>query len=147
MREINRSALAATSRDFAFAYLDDYRNVPLWMFGVTRFEPTGAITSGLGATYDAAMQIGPKTLKSVVHVTEWIPNRTLTLESVEGLANSSTWSLEDAEDGRTRLTVAFRYALPGGIAGKVLGAVVEPVVGQAIRQTESALRSRLEALA
>ena len=125
--------------------MDDFRNVPQWMFGVTRFEPTSDILSGLGATYEAKMQIGPKTLTSVVHVTEWVHNEKLTLESIEGLSNSSTWSFTDAADGRTRLDVVFRYSLPGGIAGKVLGAVVEPVVGQAIRHTESTLRARLEA--
>lgn len=93
MRVINHSALASTSREAAFAYLDDFRNVPQWMFGITRFEPTSDITSGLGARYDATMQIGPKSLKSVVHVTEWVHNERLTLESVEGLSNSSTLSL------------------------------------------------------
>ncbi|MGV8874219.1 MAG: SRPBCC family protein [Rhodococcus sp. (in: high G+C Gram-positive bacteria)] len=145
MREINHSAIASTSRQAAFAYLDDFRNVPQWMFGITRFEPRSEITSGLGATYDATMQIGPKALTSVVHVTEWVPDERLTLESVEGLSNSSTWSFSDAADGRTRLDVIFRYSLPGGIAGRLLGAVVEPVVGQAIRHTESTLRSQLEA--
>ena len=145
VREINRSAIASTSREAAFAYLDDYRNVPKWMFGITRFEPRTEATSGLGATYDATMQIGPKALTSVVHVTEWFPDERLTLESVEGLSNSSTWSLADTPDGQTRLDVVFRYSLPGGMAGKLLGAVVEPVVGQAIRHTESALRSQLEA--
>ena len=53
--------------------------------------------------------------------------------------------LADTPDGQTRLDVVFRYSLPGGMAGKLLGAVVEPVVGQAIRHTESALRSQLEA--
>ncbi|MDV8021070.1 SRPBCC family protein [Rhodococcus sp. IEGM 1330] len=145
MREINRSAVASTSRDAAFAYMDDFRNVPQWMFGISRFEPTSDILSGLGATYDATMQIGPKALTSVVHVTEWVHNERLTLESVEGLSNSSTWSFSDTADGGTRLDVVFRYSLPGGIAGKVLGAVVEPVVGQAIKHTESTLRARLEA--
>ncbi|MFI8566325.1 SRPBCC family protein [Rhodococcus sp. NPDC078407] len=145
MRVINHSAIASTSREAAFAYLDDFSNVPQWMFGITRFEPTSEVTSGLGATYDATMQIGPKALRSVVHVTEWVHNERLTLESVEGLSNSSTWSFEDVGDGKTRLVVVFRYSLPGGIAGKLLAAVVEPVVGQAIRHTESTLRSRLEA--
>ncbi|WP_373453691.1 SRPBCC family protein [Rhodococcus sp. 06-235-1A] len=137
--------MASTSRDAAFAYMDDFRNVPQWMFGITRFEPTSEVTSGLGARYDATMQIGPKALTSVVHVTEWVQNERLTLESVEGLSNSSTWSFSDTADGGTRLDVVFRYSLPGGIAGKVLAAVVEPVVGQAIKHTESTLRSRLEA--
>lgn len=43
----------------------------------------------------------------------------------------------------TRLDVDFGYRLPGGIAGRTLGMLIEPIVGTAIRQTEHALRTRL----
>lgn len=145
MREIKRSATVDISREAAFAYLDDYRNVPEWMFGISTFEPRTDTTSGLGSVYDAAMQIGPKTLRSVVEVTEWIGNRSLTLTSIDGISNSSTWTFSDEDAGITRLDVVFRYSLPGGIGGKLLGAAVEPIVGQAIRHTESTLRAKLVA--
>lgn len=143
MREITHSASAPVGREEAFAYLDDFRNVPDWMFGISKFEPTTSVRSGLGATYAATMQIGPKTLTSTVRVTDWVEHRCLTLESVEGLSNSSTWSFRDDADGTSILDVVFRYSLPGGIAGEMLGALVEPVVGQAIKYTESTLRSNL----
>lgn len=143
MPVIEHSAITDSPRDRAFAYVDDYRTVPKWMFGIRSFEPIGDIDHGLGARFAAEMQIGPKTLRSTLEVTEWIENETLTLSSVEGLSTTSTWSFADTEDGGTRLDVEFAYSFPGGLAGRALGAIVEPVVGQAIRHTETSLRKGL----
>ncbi|KZF08841.1 MAG: SRPBCC family protein [Rhodococcus sp. (in: high G+C Gram-positive bacteria)] len=146
MPVIEHSAVADVPRSRAFAYVDDYRSVPNWMFGVRSFEPIGDIDHGLDALYAAEMQIGPKTLRSTLRVTEWIEGRSLTLSSVEGFSTVSTWSFADTPDGGTRLDVDFAYNFPGGLAGRALGALVEPVVGQAIRHTESTLRRELSAL-
>ncbi len=140
---IEHSAVAEVLRTRAFAYVDDYRTVSTWMFGIRSFQPVSDIVRGLGATYAAEMQIGPKTLRSTLRVTEWIENETLTLSSIEGFSTQSTWSFSDADGGGTRLDVEFAYKFPGGFAGRALGAMVEPVVGQAIRQTDSSLRRSL----
>lgn len=145
MPVIEHSAVADVPRADAFAYVDEYRTVPKWMFGIRSFEPVGDVVHGLGATYAAEMQIGPKVLRSTVRVTSWTENESLTLSSVEGFSTTSTWSFADTEDGGTRLDVEFAYRFPGGLAGRALGAVVEPVVGQAIRHTESSLRRELRA--
>ncbi len=63
MIHVRHSAVATIPVDVAFSYVDDHRTVPPeWMFGgVSRFEPVGgAQVNGLGAVFDAAMQIGPK---------------------------------------------------------------------------------------
>ncbi|MGB2948915.1 MAG: SRPBCC family protein [Rhodococcus sp. (in: high G+C Gram-positive bacteria)] len=146
MPVIEHSAVTEAPRERAFAYLDDYRTVPSWMFGVRSFVPVSDVVQGLGAVYDAEMQIGPKVLRSTLEVTDWIENQSLTLSSVEGLATTSTWSFSDTDDGGTRLDVEFSYSFPGGLAGRALGALVEPVVGQAIRHTESSLRKELRKL-
>ncbi|MDJ0395256.1 SRPBCC family protein [Rhodococcus sp. G-MC3] len=145
MALIEHTAVSDCTRTHAFGYVDDYRTIPKWMFGVRSFEPVGDVSHGLGATFAAAMQIGPKTLRSTLRVTEWIENESLTLSSIDGISTTSTWAFSDTDDGGTRLDVKFAYSLPGGLAGRALGALVEPVVGQAIRQTESTLRKQLEA--
>ncbi|AQA25829.1 hypothetical protein BTZ20_1368 [Rhodococcus sp. MTM3W5.2] len=48
MGTIHITAVAKVPVHAGFAYVDDYRNVPAWMFGVTRFEPVGEQTQGLG---------------------------------------------------------------------------------------------------
>ena len=51
-------------------------------------------------------------------------------------------SYADANPG-TEVQVEFEYKLPGGLGGRALGAILEPFVGQAIKQTDGNLRSQL----
>ncbi len=60
MIHVRHKAVAVVPVDLAFAHIDDYRNVPDWMFGISRFVPIGDLDQGLGATYDATMQLGPR---------------------------------------------------------------------------------------
>lgn len=147
MIHVQHSAVAAIPLDIAFAYVDDHRTVPEWMFGISRFEPVGAQVSGLGALFDATMRIGPKSLDSRVEVVAWERDRTIVLSAVSGFRTSSSWSFTDLGDGHSRLDVDFGYELPGGLAGRALGMLIEPAVGTAVRQTEQALRARLGQLA
>lgn len=141
---IQISAVAQTPIDVAFAFVDDYRNVPVWMFGVTKFEPVGAQTQGLGAEFDAVLQLGPKALKSKIRCTEWEQDAVITLTSYEGMSNSSTWRFRAVDETRTELSVDFGYEFPGGLAGKALAKLVEPAMQLAIRQTEQNLRNAVE---
>ncbi|WP_416062058.1 SRPBCC family protein [Rhodococcus indonesiensis] len=143
MIHIRHSAVAEVPVDVAFAYLDDHRTVPEWMYGVHRFEPVGSQVNGIGAIFDVTMQIGPKGLDSRLAIVDWELDRRIVLDSIAGFRTSSWWELADLGDGRVRLDVDFAYQLPGGLAGRALGKLVEPVVSTAIRQTEQALRSNL----
>ncbi|MEE2032079.1 SRPBCC family protein [Rhodococcus chondri] len=146
MIHVRHSAVADIPLDVAFAYVDDHHTIPDWMFGIRRFEPVGEQTSGVGALFDATMQVGPKALDSRVAIVEWERNAMIALESVSGFRTASTWTFTDAGSGAVRLDVDFGYELPGGFAGRALGMLIEPVVGTAVRQTEQVLRTRLGTL-
>ena len=49
MGRIRYSSDVAVPVDVAFAYVDNYANVPDWLFGVSRFAPVGEQDRGLGA--------------------------------------------------------------------------------------------------
>lgn len=144
MVNIHHESEAAAPVSTVFAYIDDYRCVPEWMFGISEFEPVGAQDQGLGAVFDGSIQLGPKTLYSTVEVTAWEQDRVIALKSVKGFPNTSTWHFTPIGEARTRLTVDFTYDLPGGFAGKALGRVIEPFVAIAIRHTEQTLRRHVE---
>ncbi len=144
MGRISITAEARTPLSAAFEYVDDYRTVPRWMFGVTEFRPLGEQVQGLGAEFAVTMTLGPKALRSKVRVTEWERDEVIRLESYEGIRNASTWRFERIDDERTRLSVAFDYDLGGGIAGKALAKVVEPLMQAAVGQTEKDLRRQVE---
>lgn len=143
MIHVRHSAVAAVPVGVAFDYIDDHRTVPEWMFGVTRFDPVGEQIRGLGAVFDATMRIGPKALESRVEIVEWEHERVIVLSSVAGFRTSSSWRFTALDRELSRLDVDFGYELPGGIAGRALGKLIEPVVGTAVRQTDLALRTRL----
>ena len=144
MGQVRISAVAQTPIDVAFAYVDDYRNVPQWMFGVTTFDPIGTQLSGLGANFDAVMQLGPKAVKSKIRVTEWERDAAITLASYEGMTNSSNLTFKAIDEEHTELTIVFGYEFPGGLAGKAVGRVLEPAIHAAIRKTEQNLRKAVE---
>lgn len=146
MTTINHTATAAVPVDKAFAHVADYRTVPNWFFGISKFVPKGDKDYGLGATYDSAVKIGPKDIGSVVEVTEFEEGSLITLTSIAGFKTRSRWAFSAVDAGNTKLDVEFTYELPGGFAGKALGMIIEPFAVQAVKASEAALRRDLEAL-
>jgi uncharacterized membrane protein len=142
--KVRHEAKTQVPRERVFAYVDDYRSVPDWMFGVSRFEPVTEKTSGVGSVFDASMKLGPKTLHTTLKCTEWVREEKIVLESVDGLDVSCIWSFAGSAE-ETRVVVEVDYRLPGGLAGRALGAIVEPAIAGAIKHTESELIKGLTA--
>ncbi|MFT4086115.1 MAG: SRPBCC family protein [Gordonia sp. (in: high G+C Gram-positive bacteria)] len=145
MTQIRHHVTANGSIEDAFDLVNDYRMIPKWMFGITSFTPITDVTRGLGATFESAMKIGPKSLKSTMEVVEYVEGEVVCLKAVRGVDVTTRWAFSESdEEGKIRVDVDFDYSLGGGLAGRALSAVVEPVVGQAIKQTERDLTKLLE---
>lgn len=142
---IAREVVTATPAALAFSYVSDYRTVPEWLFGVTRFTPTTSRLSGLGATFDVSASLGI-TIRSRVTVHEWVDGRVMAFESVKGFKNSSRWELMDDQGGGSTLAVRVTYDLPLGPAGKAVGKTIEPFVAAAVKRTVADLQLKLDQL-
>ncbi|GAC68235.1 SRPBCC family protein [Gordonia soli] len=145
-RVLHHTGHSPIDRAQAFDYVTDHRTIPNWFYALREFEPVTDHTRGLGARFDARMVIGPTSVASTVEITEWIEGERIRLTSVDGLSTDSTWTFADTDADGTELTVQFSYALPGGLAGRALATIIEPVVGQAIRHTDATLRKQLRDL-
>lgn len=145
MVDLHHEGFCDAPVDVAFAYVDDYRNATDWMFGLAAFEATGEQVQGLGAEFDGLFQIKPVKLHSTIRVTEWKQDELIAFESVKGFHNWSTWRFEAVAPARTRIAVVFSYELPGGLAGKALGRVLEPIIMLSLRHSDEALRREIEA--
>lgn len=146
MPDIRHRSTANAPARLVFEYVDDYRTVPDWMFGISQFEPVGDQDRGVGAVFDGAIMLGPTTLRSTVKCIEWEQDTFVAVTSIRGFVNSSAWTFTPLGDDRTQLSVDFHYELPGGLAGKALGRVIEPFISIAIRHSETALRAKVEQL-
>ncbi|MEO9140125.1 MAG: SRPBCC family protein [Jatrophihabitans sp.] len=146
MVDIHHEGFAEAPLSVAFAYIDDTSNVPDWMFGISKFHAVDpANDHGLGAVYEGIFEVRPVKLKSVVEVTAWELDVHIELTSIKGFKNSSTWRFTAAGPTRTKLQVTFSYELPGGLAGRALGRVMEPIVALSVRHSDAALRKHIEA--
>ncbi|MFW0795737.1 SRPBCC family protein [Gordonia sp. CPCC 205515] len=144
MTSIHRTSVVAAPRDAAFAYVNEHGNVPKFFFGISKFEPVTEKTEGLGSRFAVEMTIGPKAIKATVETTKWVANELIEITAIDGFRADTTWTFSDV-DGGTEIDVTFDYHLPGGLAGRALGLVIEPVVGQAVRHTESSLTEQIVA--
>jgi uncharacterized membrane protein len=145
MVDIHHEGSCAAPVDVAFAYVDDYRNATDWMFGLARFEAAGEQVQGKGAVFDATFSVKPVKLHSTIEVTEWEQDGLIAFESVKGFRNWSRWQFTADGPSRTTISVVFSYELPGGLAGKALGRVLEPIVMLSLKHSDEALRREIEA--
>ncbi|MCK0438011.1 SRPBCC family protein [Gordonia alkaliphila] len=145
MGQVRHEIVIDGPREKVFAYIDDYRNVPEFMFGVGRFSPLTEQTSGLGSTFETAIKVGPKELTAQVKCVEWTANEIIRMESIAGFGADTCWSFADGDEpGTTLLLAEFGYTLPGGLAGKVLGGLMGPFVDQAVKHTETKVKAAIE---
>lgn len=145
MGEVKHKAVIRGSRSATFGYVNDYQNVPEYMFGVSRFSPVGEQTSGLDAEFETAIKVGPKELKSRVKCTEWVDGELIRMQSVSGFGADTLWRFADGDEpGTTKLDAVFTYTLPGGLTGKVLSGLIGPFAEQGVKFTESKIRAAVE---
>ncbi|WP_067857991.1 SRPBCC family protein [Nocardia shimofusensis] len=135
MTVVKIAGTCAASAESAFAYVDDYRNLPSFLHGVHAFVPVGTQTEGVGTVFDATVKLGPATLHSRVEVVRWEENHALAVESVKGFEIESTFLFLPRGVDRCEVDAIVDYRVPGGLAGKALGRTIEPFVKIAVKHT------------
>ncbi|MFG1793566.1 SRPBCC family protein [Nocardia sp. NPDC049149] len=144
MGHVEHSATCKAPVGFVFGYVEDYRNVPDWMFGVRHFTPVGEQTSGIGSVFDTALHLGPTTLKLRADTVEWVDGERVTMRAIKGIEGTIRWDFAPVGAETTKVTATADYRVPGGLAGKALDRVIQAFIGPAIRHTEKGLRERIE---
>ncbi|WP_158608026.1 SRPBCC family protein [Nocardia panacis] len=144
MGHVEVGATARAAIEAAFEYVDDYRHVPDWMFGVKHFTPLGAQTSGVGARFDTALNLGPTTLHLQGEVVEWARDAVVTLRVRKGIEGTLRFTFQPLDAEATRIDAVVDYKVPGGLAGLALDRVLRAFIGPAVRHTERNLRERIE---
>lgn len=126
----------------AFAYVDDYRNIPEWLFGIESFQPAGAKDQGIGAIFDAKIHLGV-TLKSTIECVEWEQDKIIAMKSIKGFKNTSFWRFSEVAAG-TEIDGSIEYELPFGPAGKAMGKLIAPFVQMTVAKSSDNLAHRLD---
>ncbi|GAA5093019.1 SRPBCC family protein [Nocardia iowensis] len=144
MGHVEHSATCKAPVDYAFTYVEDYRNVPEWMYGIRHFTPVGEQTSGVGSVFDTALHLGPTTLHLRTDTIEWMAGSRVTMRAIKGIEGTIRWDFASLGPETTKVTATADYRVPGGLAGRALDRVIQAFMGPAIRHTEKHLREKIE---
>ncbi|WP_174188239.1 SRPBCC family protein [Nocardia barduliensis] len=133
------------SAESAFAYVNDYRNLPRFLHGIESFTPVGEQTEGLGATFDGRMKLGPASLKSRIEVVRWEKDHAIGVKSIKGFEIESTFLFQAKGERLCTVDAIVDYRVPGGLAGRALGKTIEPFVKIAVQHTTHNLVTQIAA--
>ncbi|WP_188829373.1 SRPBCC family protein [Nocardia camponoti] len=143
MTEVRIVEDCVASAATAFAYINDYRNLPKYMHGIESFTPVTSQTEGVGAKFDGVIKLGPVTLTSTVEVVEWEKDKVIAIKSRKGFEIISTWKFIEKGPNLCTIDAIIDYRVGGGIAGKVLGKTIEPFVKITVQHTTDNVVSQI----
>lgn len=145
MTEVKIVEDCVASAESAFAYVNDYQNLPRFLHGVESFTPVGEQTEGVGATFDGHMKLGPASLKSRIEVIRWEEDYAIGVKSIKGFEIESTFLFHAKGDALCTVDAIVDYRVPGGLAGRALGKTIEPFVKIAVQRTTQNLVTQIAA--
>lgn len=143
MTEVRIVEDCAASAETAWAYVNDYRNLAKFLYGIESFVPVTEQTEGLGATFDGNMKLGPASLKSRIEVVRWEQNRAIGVKSIKGFQVESTFLFYPKGPDLCTIDAVIDFNTGSGIAGKVLGKTIEPFVKIAVKHTTEHLIAQI----
>lgn len=143
MTEVKIIADCDASAESAYTYVNDYRNLPNFITEIGAFMPLTEQVEGVGATFDAAIQLGPITLHSTLEIVRHEPGYAIGVKSVKGFEIESTFLFHDKGARSCTIDAIVEYRVPGGLPGKLLGKTIEPFVTLAVKNSTHHLAAQV----
>ena len=142
---IHKETDCAAPIEKVFAYVADYRNVQEWLYGIQKFVPT--TEKDYGHRRRLRRQHPPGRDAALDDRGDRLRGRA---DDRDGLHQGLQEHIEVDASRRpspstTRIIADVCYSLPGGIAGKALGKVIEPFVKIAVRHSSEHLARNVSA--
>ncbi|MFI9626385.1 SRPBCC family protein [Streptomyces sp. NPDC052042] len=145
MSEVCFTATCDAPLDFAFSYLDDYRNVLEYWHGMTSYRPVGELDHGLGAVFESTIRLGPSSQRSTIKNVHWEENVRVSYESISGMRSTTSFLFREVSGNRSEVEIRIGFSLPGGMAGRALEKTLEPFISAAARNTAANISEKVSA--
>lgn len=144
--DISRTDTCQAPVHVVFSYLADYTRIPEWMVGVESIELVGGPDRGVGAEYDATLNLGIR-MHARIRAVEWQEDRAIGMDSVKGITVRSRWYFEPLGARVTRVAAHVVYEPPFGLAGRAAAKVVEPFIRRSVVESAKRLVENCERIA
>jgi uncharacterized membrane protein len=129
----------------AFEYFADHRHVAAVLDGVTRWDPIGEQTQGIGARYNVEMNALGFPLKNVLRLDRWESPREIGWVSESGLIKQEGGFTFKKVKGGVRIDLRIVYSPPAGFIGAAIARQLDSAVRRRLELALEKIRDRLEA--
>ncbi len=144
LREFSASVTVKVSPEKAFDYFADYRHVPLILDGVTKWEPMGAKSRGMGALYNVEMNVMGFPLSNVLRLNRWRRPHEIGWVSESGLIKQEGGFTFTEVDQGVRIELRIAYEPPAAVVGMFVAQRVDGMVRRRLEKAVERVRKTLE---
>jgi hypothetical protein len=143
-REFSAAVTVKCSPEHAFDYFADHRHVAAVVDGVTKWEPIGSKTEGVGARYEVEMVALGFPLKSVLRLDRWRRPHEIGWVSEKGLIKQEGGFTFTKVSLGVHIVLRIAYTPPGAILGAAVAGSVDGVVRGRLQKALERIRGVLE---
>jgi uncharacterized membrane protein len=142
--EFTAGVTARTTPERAFDYFADHRHVASVLEGVTRWEPIGRKTRGVGARWDVEMKALGFPLRSVLRLDRWRRPEEIGWVSESGLIKQEGgFKFTPTEQG-VRIELRIAYEPPASVIGTAVARRLDPMVRARLQHALERIQNVLE---
>jgi hypothetical protein len=142
--EFGAAVTAKTTPERAFEYFADYHHVAQVVDGVTRWEPIGGRSRGIGARYRVEMKALGLPLRNVLRLDRWRPPEEIGWGSESGLVKQEgRFHFGRVKDG-VRIELRIAYEPPASVIGTAVARRLDPMVRARLQHALERIRDLLE---
>jgi len=110
--------------DKVFDFVDDWRNATRYLHRLVKWEPVDKDAKmDVGTVFRVGIQAGPTRLDGKLEVTDYVRPEKISIRSTDGPRVVGGWTFT-SDGGATYVQLRASFDLPGGIAGRLVGAFV-----------------------
>jgi hypothetical protein len=136
------------SPERAFDYFADHRHVAAVLEGVTRWEPIGSKSRGVGARYDVEMSAFGFPLKSVLSLNRWQRPEEIGWVSESGLIKQeggfTFFEVSSRSAPAVRIVLRIAYEPPASFIGAAIAGRMDWMVRRRLKRALEHIRDVLE---
>jgi uncharacterized membrane protein len=142
--EFDAAVTAKATPERAFEYFADYHHVAEVLEGVTRWEPAGGRSRGIGARYRVEMKALGLPLRNVLRLDRWRPPEEIGWISESGLVKQEgRFHFGRVKEG-VRIELRIAYEPPASVIGATVARRLDPMVRARLQHALERIRDLLE---
>ena len=143
--EFSVTVVIHVSPERAFDYFADHRHVAKVLEGVTRWEPIGSHSTGVGARYNVELMAMGVPLRGVLRLNRWRRPHEIGWVSESGLIEQEGgFTFIEVPDG-VRVQLQIAYVPPASVVGELVARRLEGTVRHRLQRAMNRIRDTLEA--